>query len=477
VNVKTHDEEGREVYLYTSAIAVAFHRLLVSSLLSYVFRLQMVDKAVRAFPVAGSEGPREVVVKAFLHLLLSAKLLSLVSHSHLFKTHTSLLSGLFLMPTEDLVGVYNQQFVVLTELNANHKELKESVAALNGPRSISVQASAVEGSATEASASEESDTGTTDEVLEESVESGVVYRKWIMGMVDHFTSIHVLEQVCGGLPPKAEINFSILGLNRPSLSSDSWDTMVNEIQTLCGDGSLASKASEMPLPHDLADKVTSIIKTKIDGWRKAESVNKTSARHEAMVYDFFKKLLSEGNPKFTGCGHCEAILMATIHRIRNKNDLKFSLELHAAGKFTIAVSKSCCPVCWDIMDILNRQQGSSVVHFQAQGRHPNLYPVDLPAILDEHIKDELLTKFSITLLKNLVSLFEEDARAAQAKHRRSESNVSQPESLALSLASSSMDGSIDSSAHNDQVHLNTMASSHKRVQAWMEPSIGYLPSD
>src|ERR1700728_4768493 len=77
--------------------------------------------------------------------------------------------------------------------------------------------------------------------------------------------------------------------------------------------------------------------------------------------------------------------------------------------------------------------------FNARGRHPNLYPVDLPDVLDESIKDELLTKFSITLLKDLVSLFDEDARAANAKHVNS---ASQPESVAFSL-NSSMGGSID----------------------------------
>lgn len=120
------------------------------------------------------------------------------------------------------------------------------------------------------------------------------------------------------------------------------------------------------------------------------------------------------------------------------------MQLGFSRNFTIAVSKSCCPVCWEIITIFNRQnqeQGSSVC-FQARGRHPNLYPVDLPDILDEGIKDELLTKFSITLLKDLISLFEQDARAANAKRMRSESNVSQPESVTFGLFSS-MDDSTD----------------------------------
>lgn len=335
VNVEIRTEEEGEVYVYTSAIAVAFHRLLVSSLLSYVFRLQIVAKAVKAFPVAEGRRPPTAVTTAFLQLLLSAQLLFLVSHSKLFKTHLSLLSGLLSMPTEAYVPVYISNFAQFAEWHANHvsdKLLIDSIEALatskdSQPRSKSVQASAVKDSATEASASEESDTGTTDEVLDTVPgEVEVVYRKWIMGMVDHFASIRVLERVCGKLPPEAKINFSILGLNRPTLSH-SWDAMVRDIQTLCGDSSLASKASKMPQPPDLADKVIEIIETKIKGYKAPpESVKKTSMRFEAMVYKFFQDLLSAKTLNFTGCGHCEAILMAIIHRIRNANDLDFSLK-------------------------------------------------------------------------------------------------------------------------------------------------------
>ena len=229
MNVKTwKDEKNREVYVYTPAIAVAFHRLLVSSLLAYVFRLQIVNKAVRAFPVVERGDPQTEVIPAFVKLLLSARLLLVVSHSRLFRKHSSLLNGLLWIPTEAHVEMYTQDFAKFKGWHANHvddvAQIKriEALATSNNsqPGSTSVQASAVKDSASEES-------GTTDEVLDNvpDAESGVVYRKWIMGMVDHFASIRVLERVCVRLPREAKINFSIIGLNRPSLSSD-WDTMV-----------------------------------------------------------------------------------------------------------------------------------------------------------------------------------------------------------------------------------------------------------
>ena len=329
----------REVYLYTPEIALAFHRLLVSCLLSYVFCLRIVDKAVKAFPLAGSTGPPPPIQEAFFQLLLSAELLFVLSHSRLFKWHSSIFNHLVIIPTEASLEIYTQDFKRFTEWHAaNHvldKKLTVRIETLatsqDSPRSPSksVQASAVKGPATEASASEESDAEINEEVLNDSDGTvGVVYRKWIMGLVDHFASIRVLERVCGKLPPKGKINFSILGLNRQELQFGSWDTIVTQIQKLCEDSSLVSKASNKPLPPDLANKVIEIIKTKINEYEAPTlpSAKKTSGQFGNKVYAFFQTLLSNGEPSFSACGHCEAILMAIIHRVSTKDDLDFSLK-------------------------------------------------------------------------------------------------------------------------------------------------------
>ena len=158
-----------------------------------------------------------------------------------------------------------------------------------------------------------------------------------MGLVDHFSSICVLEHVSHRLPPGAKINFSLLGLNRPQLQCGDWATMKQEIQRLCTDKSLvsttlASRQWLRTLPPDFADQAIKIIETKVDEYKQPEgSVKKTSMRFEAAVYSFFRSLLKSQvdacPPIFKGCGHCEAILMAVIHRISNKDlDLNFSLK-------------------------------------------------------------------------------------------------------------------------------------------------------
>jgi hypothetical protein len=290
-----------------------------------------------------SSDPPPLAVMAFAQLLISARLLFVVSSSKLFGVHLKLLNNtdsVLSLPTEAHMQIYTLAFKRLTSRHSDRlvkdrdliNDLQCKVDDLNSTSSRSCPKSV------QASATEESDAEVNDEVLDRfrdtdaKIEVEVNYRMWIMNMVDHFAAIRALERVSVKLPPDGNFNFSIVGLNRPSLLSSSWDTMVGEIRMLCQDGSLLSKVSlesQRPLPPaDLADKVIRIMETKIEEYKDSNTTNKTSARFESTVYSFFKKLLKKpvGNTNFTGCGHCETILMAIIHRISNKDDLDFSLK-------------------------------------------------------------------------------------------------------------------------------------------------------
>jgi len=343
-----------EDYRYTSEIALAFHHLLVSSLQSYVLRLRIVEKAVKTLPAVPDTKPPSAVVAAFGQLFLSTQLLFFVSHSRLFKTFLKSVQDTLPIPVESNVEFYNQEFAkVVTLWRTHHGHDKTLVEALTAsqPRrpepvqALDVKALTVVASASkeEESAAEDLDAEASDEVLLDCLPgpepftenaTDVLCRRWIMGLVDHFASIRVLERVSRQLPPNAEINFSLLGLNRPSLVSDTWTEMADMIRTLCKDNILVSRAqasreSDKPLPPDFADKAISIIETKIKDYKtpaQSESTNKTSMRFEEMVYSFFKKLGLPKSLQFRGCGHCEAILMAIIHRISHKDDLDFSLK-------------------------------------------------------------------------------------------------------------------------------------------------------
>ena len=164
--------------------------------------------------------------------------------------HSKLFNGKVEIPVETKVGVYNEEFAKFALWHAQHGRDKKLMEDLDGLNCESVEASATEepdGGATNAATEELDDVATARpdsflglEHLSEK-QDDVVYRRWIMGLVDHFASIRALEQVSHKLPSEAKINFSLLGLNRPSLRSGSWTAMTKEIRNICAHDSLVSR--------------------------------------------------------------------------------------------------------------------------------------------------------------------------------------------------------------------------------------------
>jgi hypothetical protein len=67
----------------------------------------------------------------------------------------------------------------------------------------------------------------------------------------------------------------------------------------------------------------------------------------------------------------------------------------------VAVSKPCCPACWDIMEAL-RTNGNSDV-FKVRSCHPTVYPVELPVWLPKEVqkfRGYLVEQLQIMDLKN-----------------------------------------------------------------------------
>lgn len=73
----------------------------------------------------------------------------------------------------------------------------------------------------------------------------------------------------------------------------------------------------------------------------------------------------------------------------------------------ITVSKFCCPVCWDVLDILRRQSTSNPSHIESRffvrGRHSVIYPVILPTWLSSVVRGQSLHKYEDDLRRMLQS--------------------------------------------------------------------------
>jgi hypothetical protein len=70
----------------------------------------------------------------------------------------------------------------------------------------------------------------------------------------------------------------------------------------------------------------------------------------------------------------------------------------------IAVSKLCCPVCWELLAVLRGDTNK----YQVRGRHATVYPVDLPAWLPAGVLEEMIRRFRIYLRDELLILIDQE---------------------------------------------------------------------
>lgn len=120
----------------------------------------------------------------------------------------------------------------------------------------------------------------------------------------------------------------------------------------------------------------------------------------------------------------------------------------------MAVSKLCCPACWDYFDILSdsERQGSKADSkmFKIRGRHATVYPVQLPDWSHPDVVRELNKRFDGYLRSELdimsKNYFDKQNRAKQVPRSNHRHNPSlQSVSSAITNAS---DNSVESNLDN-----------------------------
>jgi hypothetical protein len=77
------------------------------------------------------------------------------------------------------------------------------------------------------------------------------------------------------------------------------------------------------------------------------------------------------------------------------------------------VTKYCCPVCWEGLDVLRGEDQTSE-NYNASGRHPTPFLVDLPPWFSQDAAEKMVTRISKVLLSGLVEM----VANRNAKHRR-----------------------------------------------------------
>lgn len=119
----------------------------------------------------------------------------------------------------------------------------------------------------------------------------------------------------------------------------------------------------------------------------------------------------------------------------------------------VAVSKQCCPVCWDLITLLRNSRGSSP-RLAIRGYHPHIYPLVLPPCISDEIRAEMDSKFLGYLGSELVQLMTDimavpssgATDVSKSTHRRQASNCStfsQESSTTLCSVSSNSEGEFE----------------------------------
>jgi hypothetical protein len=66
----------------------------------------------------------------------------------------------------------------------------------------------------------------------------------------------------------------------------------------------------------------------------------------------------------------------------------------------VAVSKPCCPVCWELLGILR----GATDNFHVLGRHPIVFPVQLPSLLPRDIMEQMVARFKGFLHQEIIAM-------------------------------------------------------------------------
>ena len=86
----------------------------------------------------------------------------------------------------------------------------------------------------------------------------------------------------------------------------------------------------------------------------------------------------------------------------------------------IVVSRRCCPICWEVLDILR----GDTDRFRVRGHHATLFPVELPEWLSPRVVDEMIIRFQEILYNEILRMLKFEASDKRPPSRQSISNLS-----------------------------------------------------
>jgi hypothetical protein len=81
----------------------------------------------------------------------------------------------------------------------------------------------------------------------------------------------------------------------------------------------------------------------------------------------------------------------------------------------VAVSKLCCPACWEYFDVLSKKHFTPGAEmYKIRGRHSTLFPVQLPIWTPTDVVEELIIRFGQYLRTELDHMWRNHSVQEQA---------------------------------------------------------------
>ncbi len=317
-----------------------------------------------------------------------------VVSSQAYRDHLEVIKPLIHKPSEELQTTYSK-WIGDTGLEDGGELGVEETNAAEGALVAQEPVAGLE--ADEENESEESGDGRS------SLEA---FSQWMSLHVSHFQALRTLSRE--SKTPIATFHMIAHPPRNLEHTPLNWHRV---IRNLC-----ASSAKRPGIVH--ADKAIEILQNFID----------SSPDRLVTHFGKFSSELKPGEVKFIGRYHCAAVAAACsaypVTEVPTDWPLQAKVYFYSIYGYNFlnivqisdtngfSVSELCCPVCWELIQVL-KEEG---LPFEVRRHHHTISPIDLPHGLSTHVLQKMVARFRRHLYQQLIYLLDSPGRRRTASH-------------------------------------------------------------
>jgi hypothetical protein len=376
--------------LYTKETALGFHHLVYGAFLLAAHAIRMIKDGRRPLNQEKAEKKQEYpsqvenFKKCLAAAVLPMKVLQSVLSSTAFKRH---------------IGVWTNDGESVGEL---YPIWSQRTVNMTFGKDRQILSKLKQGPSEESPTNDGEDDDDCDDNMPEmmgSPESKLqMFFGWVRTFVAHFLGKRNLEVYSARLASlenkRPEIR--VFAVNSELYRVPSWEEFENVIRNALQG---TSDSEKNQIIRNLQEKVSS----------------GKGLKHEAVrLLSIFRRMMKGELKTYSLYMHCEAVIAALLECAPDSDDTLANLSKNLA-KDIVSVSKLCCPVCWELFQVLQMEKA-------IRGCHPSVTPTVLPETLPNHVSEAMVTRFRAHLSGQLRHLLSSNTvPMLMAQHRRNDS--------------------------------------------------------